>query len=64
MYPGETTLKEHPFDLRGMKAKDWFMGCKSCGFQLEPKVAAGAYPCNCGGRLNIFYITPEDAVLV
>ena len=53
-------LKEHPFNLKGMKNQDWFFGCKSCGRQLEVGAISGPYQCECGGRFNVFYVTPED----
>ena len=62
MYPDHTTLKNHPFNLEGMKDKDFFFGCKECGFQLGNREVTGPFTCpQCHvGHLNIFYVTPDD----
>jgi len=63
VYPGQRKIENHPFSLKGMKKKDWFYGCKSCGRQLEVGVISGPYKCVCGGRFNVFYVTKEDIEL-
>ena len=57
----EKTKIEHSYNLSGMSAGDWFLGCNVCWFQL-PVGAAGANQCpNCVMTpLYINDVTPED----
>jgi len=51
---------EHSYNLEGMKAGDWFLGCNECWFQLRVKVAAANECPNCLSPLCVNYVKPED----
>jgi rRNA maturation endonuclease Nob1 len=50
----------HQFNLSGMAAGDWFLGCRTCWFQLSKKTAAKPVCPKCGDRLSHLTVASDD----
>jgi hypothetical protein len=50
----------HKFDLSGMKPGDKFLGCMDCNIQYDKNSAAKPECFNCGGYMQIYYVTQDD----
>jgi hypothetical protein len=51
---------DHPFNLEGMAAGDWFLGCIECSVQLPTGIDAVPRCTNCSGPLNLYTVTAAD----
>lgn len=50
----------HSFNLSGMVAGDWFLGCSKCR-QQYPKNAVGFPVCShCAAPMGLFTVTEQD----
>jgi hypothetical protein len=55
-----TSIKDHHFDLSGLKVGDSFLGCPKCWFQHEPEIAAKPECPDCREQMLFYTVTPED----
>lgn len=50
----------HKFNLSGMQAGDWFLGCRHCWYQLPVRAAARIECPECGAKMCLYDVTPYD----
>lgn len=50
----------HRFNLRGLKAGAWFLGCLRCAIQMESGTACVRVCPNCSGRMDVYDVTAQD----
>lgn len=51
---------KHNFDLSGMKAGDWFLGCIPCNVQYPATGLAKPICKNCLGEMRVYTVTEDD----
>ena len=56
-----STNVDHNFDLSDMKVGDIFMGCRKCGWRLNPGEVGYPECPECQGPAFIYKVTEDDA---
>jgi hypothetical protein len=52
----------HSFNLKGLKARESFLGCPKCWFRYDPGTAAKPVCPECRSGMRIYDMTPADVV--
>ncbi len=60
IYSDNNKQVPHNFDLRGIKAGEWFQGCRGC-WSRYPICAAGPSVCSrCNSEMRIYTVDDRD----